>query len=410
VFLLIESLRAALGAINARRFRAFLTSLGIIVGVASIIGLVSIIQGLSGSVTQLFEGLGSNSLTVTAFTSQEKQLRGQFARLLPEDLVRVRERVTGVASITPLIFSQLSPGGTSRVGFASKSTYTRTIGTTYQYQALAQLETAKGRFLSDGDDKTRRRVAVIGEEVRRNLALPANPVDNYIEVNGEWVKVIGLMASKGDSLGFNQDDFVLLPYNTMQSMIGNTTQSNLQILLEVQDVGRMDEVRSHIRRLLRASHRLGAQEDDDFKIQNPEQLLSTFSKLVSAVTNFTIGMISISLLVGGISIMNIMLVSVNERTREIGICKAIGAKRHHILLQFVLEALMLSLLGGAVGVLLGFGIGAVASQMLGFGAAHVPLWSVALSFGFAVFIGVGFGILPAAKAAGLDPIEALSYE
>jgi putative ABC transport system permease protein len=410
MFVLIESVRAAINSINAHRFRALLTSLGIIVGVASIIAIVCVIQGLSASVTRLFQGLGSNNLAVTSFTSPDKQLRGQFARLLPQDLALIRERLQGVSVITPVLFSQVNPTSTSQISYASKVAYTRVIGTTHDYEKLSQLTPTHGRFLTDTDNLTRRRVAVIGEEVRHKLSLPENPTGEYIGINGEWVKIIGLMEAKGDVFGFNQDDYVLLPYGTMQSLIGNRTESDIQILLNVDDLEMQGEIRERIRRLIRTSHRLDRKDEDDFKIQTPEQLLASFSDFIHSVTYFTVGIVSLSLLVGGIGIMNIMLVSVNERTREIGICKAIGAKRYHILLQFLLEALILCLLGGAFGVALGYGVGALASEVLNFPLAGVPLWAVGLSFGFASLVGVAFGILPAAKAANLDPIEALRYE
>lgn len=410
MLIVAESVRAAFASIRAHRFRAFLTSLGIIIGVASIIALVCVIQGLSGSVSQLFHGLGSNNLTITSFTTEEKRLRGQYARLLPDDLVQISSRVQGIASITPVLFSQVNPGSTSEVTFASKNAFTRVIGTTYSYQKLAQLATVFGRFLSESDNTTRRHVVVIGEEVRRKLDLPADPTGQYIGVNGEWLKVIGLMEAKGDAFGFNQDDYVLIPYNTMQSLIGNQTQSDIQILLSIEDLGQADEVARSARRLIRRAHHLGPRDEDDFKIQTPKQLLSSFSNFIRSLTWFTVGMVSISLLVGGIGIMNIMLVSVSERTREIGICKAIGAKRHHILLQFLFEAVILCLIGGVAGIALGYGIGTIVSKVLNFPAATIPLWAIELSFGFASFVGIAFGILPAAKAANLDPIEALRFE
>ncbi|MCQ4165445.1 ABC transporter permease [Tahibacter harae] len=410
MFILVESIRAALNSINAHRFRAFLTSLGIIVGVASIIALVCVIQGLSGSVTRLFQGLGTNNLAITSFTSNEKQLSGQFARLNPEDLNLIREKVGGISAITPVLISVANASSMSALSYSSKKGYSRVLGTTYTYQKLSQMVPVHGRFLTDSDNRTRRRVAVVGEEVRQKMGMPANPVGEYIEINGEWVKIVGLMEPKGDAFGVSQDDYVLLPYDTMQSLIGNQNQSDIQILLTVEDLTAAGEIRQRITRLLRASHKLEDNQEDDFKIQSPEQLLSSFSDFINAITYFTIGMVSISLLVGGIGIMNIMLVSVNERTREIGICKAIGAKRHHILLQFLLEALILCLLGGLIGILLGYGIGTAAAHAMNFPLSGVPAWAIGLAFGFVSVVGVVFGMLPAAKAANLDPIVALRYE
>jgi putative ABC transport system permease protein len=410
MYVFVEAVRATLVAINAHRFRAFLTSLGIIVGVAAIIALVAIIQGFSGSVTRLFEGLGSNNLTISSFTSTERQQRAQFARLYPEDVALVRERVDGISALTPLLFSPENAGSMSAVRHGSADMYARVLGTTHSYARVAQIEIAHGRLLSDSDNRSRRRVAVIGEEVRKKLSLPANPVGAHVQISGEWIRVIGLTKPKGDLFGFNQDAYVLLPYETMQSIVGRQKPSDIQIIVTVDNLSQAGAVSDKIRRLLRRSHDLGIDQEDDFKIQTPEQLLSGFSDLVRSVTYITIGMISVSLLVGGIGIMNIMLVSVNERTREIGICKALGAKRHHILLQFLLEALILCTLGGLAGIALGYGAGALASTLFGFSSVSIPAWAILLSLGFSATVGIVFGVLPAAKAASLDPIVALRHE
>lgn len=410
MFLLVESTRSALGAINAHRFRAFLTSLGIIVGVGSIITLIAVINGLSAKVGELFQGLGTNNLAVTAFTSPEKQLRGQFARLVEDDLTLLRNRVTGVSAITPVLFAQRNPGGTTYIAYGARDGYTRVIGTTHDYARLSQLKAVRGRFLIFSDDLSRRRVGVIGESVRQRLQLPEDPVGEFVSIGGEWIKIVGLMEPKGDAFGFDQDDYILLPYSTMQAIIGNQNETSMQILLNVENAAASGEVREHVRRLLRMSHRLAPGEEDDFKIQSPEQLLVEFNNFINLVTRFTIGVVSISLLVGGIGIMNIMLVTVKERTREIGVCIAIGAKRHHILLQFLLEALILCVAGGVVGILLGYGVGVGVAHLLGFPLSAIPLWAIGVSFMFSVLVGVAFGILPAAKAANLDPIEALRYE
>ena len=197
----------------------------------------------------------------------------------------------------------------------------------------------------------------------------------------------------------------------MASLRGNRTQPDIAIQLTLADAATLSTTREIIRRLLRSSRNLTSGIPDDFRIQTPEQLTSTFTSIITTVTVVMAGIVGISLLVGGIGIMNIMLVSVTERTREIGICKAIGAKRHHILLQFLLEALMLCLLGGIVGLTIGYGIGAAAAAVIpGFPAAHTPVWAIALALGFSLVVGLVFGILPAAKAANLDPITALRYE
>jgi len=408
-FVLKESVRSAVTSIGAHGFRSFLTTLGIIIGVASVIAMVSIIQGLSYTIGQQFQGLGSNGITIRSYTPLKDAMQGRRARLTPADLDLVSYRVEGIESITPILYSQSNTSGQIRYG--GETAFSTIQGTTYSYQQVGQLYAQYGRFLSDSDNVTRRRVCIIGEELRKNLSLPVNPVGEFIEINGEWIKIIGLMEAKGEILGQSQDNFVLLPYNTMQSLMGNLVMPDIAIQLTIAEMDDLDAIHNRIKRLLRESHDLKAEEDDDFTIQTAEQLMETFNSILNNVTVVMGGIVSISLLVGGIGIMNIMLVSVTERTREIGICKAIGAKRHHILLQFLLEALILCLLGGLAGLAIGFGIGMLAASYIpNFPPAHTPVWAIVLALGFSAGVGMVFGILPAAKAANLDPIQALRYE
>ena len=403
-----EGVRAALHSIRAHAFRSFLTTLGIVIGVASVIAMVSIIQGLSYTIGQQFQGLGSNSITVQSYTPLRDRLQGRLARLTPQDLDLISYRVDGIESITPIMYL---PQAQAEIRYGSESTTSQVIGTTYSFQDVGQYYSKYGRFLSDSDNKTRRRVAVIGEQVREDLSLPENPVGKYVQINGEWVKIIGLLEPKGEILGQSLDNRVFLPFSTMQSLRGNQVQPDIQIQLTVANVANIDSIVRVIERLLRTAHKLQPDVDDNFRIRTAEQLQSTFTTILTNVTVVMGGIVGISLLVGGIGIMNIMLVSVTERTREIGICKAIGAKRHHILLQFLLEALMLCLLGGVAGLIIGYGIGALAASLIpGFPAAHTPVWAIFLALGFSLLVGVVFGILPAAKAANLDPIASLRYE
>jgi putative ABC transport system permease protein len=203
----------------------------------------------------------------------------------------------------------------------------------------------------------------------------------------------------------------MMPFSTMQRLIGNSREFDIQIQLLVDDLERMEEAKERIRRVLRQEHGLKTGDADDFRVQTAEQLTASFNAIVNTITAVSGGIVGISLLVGGIGIMNIMLVSVTERTREIGILKALGARRVDILLQFLIEAVTLCMLGGLIGIAAGYGVGALVSLMLpGFPPAHVPLWAILLSFGFSAAVGIVFGILPAAKAAQLDPIESLRYE
>ena len=407
-FAAAEAVRAALGSIRAHGFRSFLTTLGIVIGVASVIGMVSIIQGLSFAIGEQLQGLGSNGITVQSYTPVIQRLQGRRARLTQEDLDLISYRVDGIDSITPIMYSQ---GGQSRIRYGSRTALALVLGTTYSFQDIGRYFSQHGRFLSDSDNRTRRRVAVIAEQAREDLGLPENPVGEFIQVNGEWLRIIGLPEPKGEILGQQLDNRVMIPYSTMVSMLGNQRSPDIQIQLTVADLNEMDTVVRLIARLLRNAHGLQPDEPDDFRIQTAEQVRATFDTIINTMTIAMGGIVGISLLVGGIGIMNIMLVSVTERTREIGICKAIGATRQHILLQFLIEALFLCLLGGLAGLVAGYGIGAVAASFIpGFPAAHTPVWSIALALGFSLAVGMIFGILPAVKAANLDPISALRYE
>jgi putative ABC transport system permease protein len=347
-------------------------------------------------------------VTVQSYTALADALQGKQSRLTQYDYDLIRFRVEGISSITPIMFV---PNGQATVRYASQTTISQVLGTSYSYQDVGQYFSARGRFLSDSDNDTRRRVAVIGEQVREDLSLPEDPVGEFIQINGEWLKIIGLLEAKGEILGQSQDNRVMIPYTTMTSLQGNQRLPDIAIQLTLGDLADLENVRQTITRLLRAAHKLKTGAEDDFRIQTAEQLQDTFNSILTTVTIVMTSIVSISLLVGGIGIMNIMLVSVTERTREIGICKAIGAKRYHILLQFLLEALVLCLLGGIAGLVIGYGIGTVAASLIpNFPPAHTPWWAVALALGFSAAVGVGFGILPAAKAANLDPISSLRYE
>jgi putative ABC transport system permease protein len=406
-FSLIESSRSALAAIFANRLRSFLTTLGIIIGVASVIAVVSVTGGMSAFIGDSFASLGADSLTIRSYTPFEDLMKGVRSRLTPADLELIEKRGEGIASITPVLEANRS----SQIKYGPQTAYSQIMGTTYAYQDVAQSYTEIGRFLAQSDNLTRRRVAVIGEDVRENLSLPEDPINEYVELSGEWFKIVGLLEPMGDIMGQSRDNIVLIPYSTMVSIQGNQSRIDIGIQLNLTPAANVENVSSQLTTLLRNAHDLSSDEDDDFRIQTAEQLMEQFDQILGTLTMVIGGIVSISLLVGGIGIMNIMLVSVTERTREIGICKAIGAKSHHILMQFLIEALLLSLLGGLIGLISGYGLGMlIANSIPDFPPANVPLWAASLALGFSGFVGVLFGILPAAKAARLDPIDALRYE
>ncbi len=408
LFDFLESLSSALRSIRAHGLRSFLTTLGIIIGVAAVIAMVSIIQGFSYVINQQFEGLGTNSLSVQSFTTQENWLQGRRAYITPDDVDMIGRRVDGIASISPIMYPT---SGMNQVRYGSTVVNTQITGSTYTYQTVGQYWTKYGRFISESDAQTRRRVVVIGEDVREDLGLPKNPVGEFVKIGEEWVRIIGLMEPKGQVFGQSQDNFMILPFDTMRTLVGNQNRPDIFVQISLSDVNDTDRVAERITTLLRNAHDLDSDEEDDFQVQTSEQLTDTFNTILNTVTLVMGSIVGISLLVGGIGIMNIMLVSVTERTKEIGICKAIGAKRHQILLQFLFEALLLCLLGGFAGLVIGYGIGALAASAIdNFPSAYVPFWAILLAFGFSAGVGLIFGIAPAAKAANLDPIDALRYE
>jgi putative ABC transport system permease protein len=409
VYSIIESFRSALQSIRAHSFRSFLTALGIIIGVASVIAVVSIVQGLSASISEEFKGLGSNSLTVRAYTPLQEALQGKQNVLSLNDYDKIVTLVDGISNVSPA-FAPFGDFG-STVRYAGKSSFTRVTAVTAAHQEAHQTFPEIGRFLRDSDDQSRRKVCVIGSKLRDDLKLPQDPVGIFIEVGGEWFKIIGVNETKGEAFGFSKDDYVLIPFSVGKALSGNNTKLNISIAFTVDDIEQLDAVQGRLTGLLRTAHRLKPGQLNDFKVQTAQELSESFEKIITMMTVVIGGIVSISLLVGGIGIMNIMLVSVTERTREIGICKALGAQRHHILLQFLIEATTLSLLGGLVGLGLGYAIGFGAARLIpNFPDAVVPWWAVLMAFGFSSLVGILFGIMPAAKAANLHPIDALRYE
>jgi len=409
MFALFESIRSALESIRAHGFRSLLTSLGIIIGVTSVIAVVSIVQGLSYTINAQFAGLGGNSLTIRSYTPFKKQLQGRWAKLRDSDLQVISQRVDGISDITPVLYAQT--GARGAISYRSQVSYSSIIGIGPSYLDVNGFYPQEGRFFTADDDVRRRLVCAVGVDVIEDLEMPDRSIGEFFRVGNEWCKIVGVMEKRGELLGFPQDNYVLLPYGTAKRIIGASRDPDIQIQVLVDDMNRQEEVKDRIRRVLRKEHGLKSGEPDDFKVSTAEQLKETFNTIFNMVTAVSAGIVGISLLVGGIGIMNIMLVSVTERTREIGILKALGATRQDILLQFLIEALALTMIGGLVGIAIGYGLGALVANLLpGFPPAHVPLWAVALSFGFCAAVGIIFGIVPAAKAAQLDPIDALRYE
>ncbi len=402
-----ESVRVALRGLRANKLRSLLTMLGIIIGVSAVIVLVAIGQGARSSITGQIEGLGSNLLIVMPGQTDSGGIRGgagSLTNLTMDDVSAIQNKADAVQAVAP------QAGRGVQVVLGNQNTSTQVVGTTPDFQAVRNSYPAVGRFFTSQQVMARAKVAVVGTTVVTNLLGDpnANIVGKIIQINRVPFQVIGVMESKGSSGFQDNDDQIFIPITTAQArLIGNDNVRT--IFVEAKSPDLMDTASQQISRILRVQHKLTENVPDDFSVRSQADILSTVQGVTQALTLLLGGIAGISLLVGGIGIMNIMLVSVTERTREIGIRKAIGAKKRDILFQFLIEAVVLSILGGVVGILLGGG-GAMALSRLAGMPAEVSLASVSIAFCFSAAIGIIFGVFPAQKAARLDPIDALRYE
>jgi len=403
----LENLRAAVLAIRAHLLRSILTALGIIIAVAAVIAVVSVIQGFGNFIGGLFQGLGANGVIIQPYLSRDQRLAGRTARVTESDLLAVQHDVAGIRNISPRLYVARFGGQASWHG---NSTNTTVYGTTSK-NASSDVYPVMGRFIVPADNLRHRRVCVIGHTIIKNLDLPADPIGQFLRVAGQWCRVVGVLKTRGQIFGQDLDNQIIIPYATARSILGADRNPNLIIQLTVSNASTLAATVDRIKQVIARNHRLHGLPTNDFRVQTAQQVAQQFTSILNTITFILGGIVGISLLVGGVGIMNIMLVSVTERTREIGILKSLGARRRDILLQFLIEAVLLSMIGGVIGLVLGWGLGLVATNLIpGLKSAYVPGWAVALAFGFSGGTGIIFGILPAAKAAALDPIDALRYE
>ena len=390
-----ELLRLALSRLRTSRLRAALTMLGVVIGVASVVALVGVGQGTTSNITTRLSALGTNLLTISPTG------RSTTANLTLEDAVAIA-KVDGVAAVAPELQTSTS------IVVGTKSTTSSVVGTSADYARVRAYDVWQGSFLTPAAVEQGLRVVVLGATTASDLGLDATSIGSTISIGGLPFEVIGILQPKGGAGFQNPDDQVLVPLATVSKyfVAGDTVRT---IGVSVSSDDQMASVTTAITALLRVRHKLAATDTADFAIFNQTQLLDAASSISATLTLLLGGIASISLVVGGIGIMNIMLVSVRERTREIGIRKAVGARGRDILAQFLIEALTLSLLGGLIGIALGLAVSALIGQLAGWGFQFNPL-TVAAAVVFSLIVGIVFGVWPARMAARLDPINALRYE
>jgi len=396
----------ALKAIWANKMRSMLTTLGIVIGTAAVIAVVSIVQGFSQVITNEVQNLGSNTLFVEPRRppGKEGDKLGKI-ELTWEDGQALMRVCSTVSVVTPFVQNF------GEIKFKDQSAQYPIVGVQPVFQDVRNYYVDLGRFFGALDERSRTNALVIGHGVIKDLNMPENPLGHDVLLQGRTFHIIGVMESKGQILGQDLDKFVMIPYGTAISMYGEKAEQNTGLIVRAKSSDLVDRCEREIEDALRVRHRLRPEQPNDFNIGTQKELLKTFSKFANGVTYVVAGVVSIALLVGGIGIMNIMLVSVTERTREIGVRKAVGARRSHILSQFVIEAITLALVGGIIGIAMGIGVGAIAAKLIpNWPGFFVPIWALALAFGFSSAVGLFFGIYPAAKASRLDPIESLRYE
>lgn len=404
--MLNESIKMALQGMVSNKLRTFLTLLGIIIGVGAVIAMVSLGFGLKENVKNNISKLGSNLLIITSggrTASGARLAAGEGVKLTYDDMQAIEKQVDGIANISA------SVNRSYQMVAGNQNWTSRVEGTTPSSFTISSLEVEDGRVLNERDLVSRGRVAVIGKTVADSLFPEGNPVGKIMRINKAPFQVIGVLKSNGQgSMGMDQDDVVYVPLTTAQNrMMGITNVQRITVQAENENI--INDVQADVEQVLRTRHKIKDGANDDFTVGNMAQIMETMLSTANNITILLGCIAAISLLVGGIGIMNIMLVSVTERTREIGIRKALGATYNNILLQFLVESMVIGIIGGTLGVVLGIGASCIISSMAGWNTV-ISVWAIVIAVIFSVGIGLFFGIYPARKAALLDPIDALRYE
>ena len=397
------TVKLALRSLMANKMRSFLSMLGIIIGVGAVISMLALGAGAQARVMEQMSAMGTNLLLVRSGQSGQRGVRTTTAQTLTvEDALAIVDEVPEVAAAAPDV------SGKVQAKYLNKNANTTLTGANVPYFDIRNYTVAAGRTFTESEAEGMAKVAVLGADAAKNLFEDADPLGETIKVNGMNFRVVGVLKAKGDQGWFNPDDQVLVPYTTaMKQVLGLDHLRGINV--QVADGANVQEAETAVAKVLRTRHRLRPGQEDDFHVRNQAEMLEAASTMTQTFTILLGGIASISLVVGGIGIMNIMLVTVTERTREIGVRKAIGARDRDILRQFLFEALLMSGLGGLMGVAAGGGVSAAISRLTQFGTI-IEVSSVLLALSFSAGVGIFFGYYPARRAARLNPIESLRYE
>jgi len=405
--IVLPVVKIALRSLKVNKMRSGLTMLGIIIGVAAVITMLSVGEGARVSLAKAIQSLGSNLVLIVPGSTTSSGARmgsGGVTTLVREDAEAIEQECSAIAAAAPIV------RGNAQVVYHERNWSTSVLGTNESYSTTRDVGVTEGRFINRQDVDGRTKNCLIGRTVVEELFGGEDPMGKVIRVKKVPFTVVGVLESKGQSpIGQDQDDVIIVPITTAQSRLFGITHVNA-IMATAKSGDLLQKAVDQVTALLHQRHRIPEGGDDDFTIRNLTEMLATAETQTKIMTLVLGAVASVSLLVGGIGIMNIMLVSVTERTREIGIRMAIGAKSRDILMQFLVEAVVLSVMGGIIGILLGVGLSGAISSLSAQFQTIVSVWSVVLSFGFAAAVGIFFGYYPARKAAALDPITALRYE
>jgi len=397
----------ALTTVREHKLRSFLTVLGVIIGTGAVIGVGSIIAGLDGAITNILKSFGPNTIVVLrgsgfgGFTQEEQKRK----MLTHDDAVAIEERCPSVEHVSPYLFSNWDQIHKAR--YKGNDNYQLDIGGTEEGYAAGGTVMLQGRFFTDTENRHHMPVAVLGEDLGKSFFQGQDAVGKWIDLDGHALEVIGIMERAAASLPGQDDNRVLVPYFTMRKLYPS---ANENMLIVIAYEGMLSKAEDEVRTVLRIQRKVPNDKPDSFSLSTAQQMIENFHRITGTVALVMVILSSIGLLVGGIGVMNIMLVSVTERTREIGIRKAVGARKSDIIVQFLTEAVVLTGIGGVIGLFLGWCVSLLAGLVFKNLPTAVPLWAAVAGIMVSVGVGLFFGIWPAGRAANLDPVVALRYE